>query len=356
VRDCHDERAAASSRTLRTRVRVEPSGQASAVELPARRLVARQVRHGGDPQSAGTQAGDEAEWIRHDFDLRVEGGTMSRTTLPMVSRSRSRSPLHVQRGAAAPAKPKPVDLNDIELPPEAARHNELGMEAYRAGDFEAAYRELKRPTRAWTRAPTSTRRDMVLASLRGSLVKLYEKTGELQHLCLARTELLRAPRDAADHLRRGHRPAGHPRDQGGGCGRSTRRSPAQASPRRAHCDGPPMQVERPHHAAPPRRSWRCRAHRPDRGRPALIVGATSLSVGGVLLGAMTYALFMRRASDDGIKALGAARDDAAGRPPHAGAAGARGLAGCYVGSYHRTTAPSPPASPAARSCCRASRR
>jgi hypothetical protein len=31
---------------------------------------------------------------------------------------------------------------------------------------------------------------MVLASLRTSLVKLYEKTGELRHLCLARKELL----------------------------------------------------------------------------------------------------------------------------------------------------------------------
>ena len=33
-------------------------------------------------------------------------------------------------------------------------------------------------------------RDMVLASLRTSLVKLYEKTGELRHLCLARKELV----------------------------------------------------------------------------------------------------------------------------------------------------------------------
>jgi hypothetical protein len=42
----------------------------------------------------------------------------------------------------------------------------------------------------------------------------------------------------------------------------------------------------------------------------------SVSVGGVLLGAMTYALFMRRASDDGLKALGRLDLDAAGRPSH----------------------------------------
>jgi nitrate reductase gamma subunit len=76
---------------------------------------------------------------------------------------------------------------------------------------------------------------------------------------------------------------------------------------------------------------------PDRGRPALIVGATTLSVGGVLLGAMTYALFMRRASDDGIKAIGAAvmmQPDALPTPEQ------RALADslAYVGRYHRTTA------------------
>ena len=91
---------------------------------------------------------------------------------------------------AAPAKPEPVDLNDIELPPEAARHNEDGMKAYEAGDFEAAYAAFKRSYASMDPRLDLHARDMILGSLRGSLGKLYEKTGDLQHLCLARTELV----------------------------------------------------------------------------------------------------------------------------------------------------------------------
>jgi hypothetical protein len=65
-----------------------------------------------------------------------------------------------------------------------------------------------------------------------------------------------------------------------------------------------MQVERPVHSDPAREDRGAAAAARIVAARRCIVGATSLSVGGVLLGAMTYALFMRRASDDGIKALG----------------------------------------------------
>lgn len=114
---------------------------------------------------------------------------MIRTCQAVVAALALATPINVD---AAPApKPAPVDLNDIVLPPESARHNALGMDAYRAEDYETAYRELKLAYEGLDVRADIDGRDMVLASLRTSLVRLYEKTGEFQHLCLARRELLR---------------------------------------------------------------------------------------------------------------------------------------------------------------------
>jgi hypothetical protein len=237
---------------------------------------------------------------------------------------------------AAPPRPEPVDLNGIELPSEAARHNKDGLKAYEAGDFKAAYAAFKRSYASMDPRIDLHARDMILGSLRGSLGKLYEETGDLQHLCLARTELVR-------HLETLLITFGEDTDLQDIPGikarlRQVNQKISQHRPRLGEptCDGPPMQVERP---APPPPSAKIVAlpRPPDRGRPALIVGATSLSIGGVLLGAMTYALFMRRASDDGIKAIGAAvmmQPDALPTPEQ------RALADslAYVGHYHRTTA------------------
>jgi len=246
-------------------------------------------------------------------------------------------PLHA---AAAPpsSTAKPVDLNDIRLPPEAKRLNKLGMDAYGAGDFETAYRELKLSYASMDPRADIDGRDMVLASLRSALVKLYEKTGELQHLCLARKELLL-------HLETLLVTFGEDTDLQDIPGirwrlrqiseKISRHSPRLGEPT---CNGPAIQIVR---TAPPPRPKPIIVPRPlplnDRGRPALIVGATSLSVGGVLLGAMTYALFMRRASDEGIKAIGAA---VTMQPDTLPTREQRALADSLaeVGRYHRTTA------------------
>ena len=54
---------------------------------------------------------------------------------------------------AAPPRPEPVDLGEIEVPPEAARHNADGMKAYEAGDYEAAYAAFKRSHMSMVRIP-----------------------------------------------------------------------------------------------------------------------------------------------------------------------------------------------------------
>jgi hypothetical protein len=262
---------------------------------------------------------------------------MIRTLQAMAVALALAAPIHVA-AAPAPAKPKPVDLNDIVLPPESARHNKLGMDAYRAEDYETAYRELKLAYEGLDAHADIDGRDMVLASLRTSLVRLYEKTGELKHLCLARTELLR-------HLESLLLTYGEDTDLQDVPGIKRRlrqiKGKIAAHPPRMDepgCDGPVVRLERP--SPPPRASSAPPPPPPnlrDRGRPALIIGATSLSFGGLFLGAMTYALLMRRASDDGIKALGAAAAmNADGLHTREQRALADTLA--EVGSYHRTVA------------------
>jgi len=245
-------------------------------------------------------------------------------------------PLHA---AAAPpsSTAKPVDLNDIRLPPEAKRLNELGMDAYRAGDFETAYRELKRSYASMDPRADIDARDMVLASLRSALVKLYEKTGDLRHLCLARTELLL-------HLEALLVTFGEDTDLPDIPGirwrlrqineKITRHPPRLGEPT---CDGPALRNER---AAPPRTrtvTLPPPPPLPDRGRPAIIVGATTLGAGGLLVGAMTYALLMRRANNDGLHALATS---ASSQPEGLLTREQRTLADSLLqaGSYHRTSA------------------
>jgi len=239
--------------------------------------------------------------------------------------------------AASSSKPEPVDLGEIVLPTEAAKHNADGMKAYEAGDYEAAYAAFKRAYVSMDPRVDLHARDMVLGSLRGSLGKLYEKTGELESLCRARGELLR-------HLETLLMTFGEDTDLQDipGIKARLRHVNQKISRHTPHlgehtCDGP-LQLERPAPPAATKTVFRPRPPpRSDRGRPALIVGATSLSIGGVLLGAMTYALFMRRASYDGIEALGAA---AMMRPDVLPTAEERALTDslAYVGRYHRTTA------------------
>ena len=237
-----------------------------------------------------------------------------------------------------PADQEPVYLNDIKLPPEAARHNELGMAAYQAGDYETAYRELKLAYAAMQPRDDIDARDMVLASLRTSLVKLYERTGELGHLCLARAELLR-------HLETLLITFGEETDLQDIPGIKWRLRQIQQKidghpPRLGEesCDGSAtLQLERP---VPPRP--RVVVSRPapppqERGRPARIVGATTVSVGGVLLGAMTYALLIRRASNEALEALA---DTASMQQDGLLTREQRSVADSllHVGSYHRTAA------------------
>jgi hypothetical protein len=180
-------------------------------------------------------------------------------------------------------------------------------------------------------------RDMVLASLRTALVKLYEKTGELRHLCLARTELLQ-------HLEALLVTFGEDTDLPDIPGirwrlrqineKITRHPPRLGEPT---CEGPAIQVER---AAPPRTrtvTLPPPPPLPDRGRPATIVGATTLGVGGLLLGAMTYALLMRRANKDGLDLLATS---ASMQPEGLLTREQRTLADSLLqaGSYHRTAA------------------
>lgn len=246
------------------------------------------------------------------------------------------APIHAV-AAPGPAKPEPVDLNDIVLPPESARHNKLGMDAYRAGDYETAYRELKLAYAGLDARADIDGRDMVLASLRASLVKLYEKTGELRHLCLARKELVL-------HLESLLLTFGEDTDLQDipGIKRRLRQinEKIAAHPPRLDepgCDGPRLTSER---SVPPRPQIVAAPPSPpprDWGRPARIVGAVSVSAGGVLLGAMTYALLMRRTSDEGLKALA---DAAETQPGGLLTREQRSVADSLLqtGSYHRTAA------------------
>jgi hypothetical protein len=178
---------------------------------------------------------------------------------------------------------------------------------------------------------------MVLASLRTSLVRLYEKSGELKHLCLARRELVL-------HLESLLLTFGEDTDLQDipGIKRRLRQigDKIKAHPPRMGepgCDGPVNHGERP---VPPRPQIVAGSPVPtpqDRGRPARIIGAVSVSVSGVLLGAMTYALLMRRASDEGLKALA---DAAEWQPGGLLSREQRVVADSLLqtGSYHRTAA------------------
>jgi serine/threonine protein kinase len=70
VQRCDDDAGGGRLSTLRARIRVEPSGEASAVELMDGASIAVCVTKA--VRSRRYQAGDEAEWIRHDFEFESE--------------------------------------------------------------------------------------------------------------------------------------------------------------------------------------------------------------------------------------------------------------------------------------------
>jgi predicted Ser/Thr protein kinase len=70
VQRCDDDAGGGRLSTLRARIRVEPSGEASSVELMDGASIAVCVTKA--VRSRRYQAGDEAEWIRHDFVFESE--------------------------------------------------------------------------------------------------------------------------------------------------------------------------------------------------------------------------------------------------------------------------------------------
>lgn len=233
---------------------------------------------------------------------------------------------------AAPAAPAASPL-----PPEASAHNERGMALYADGDLEGAYAEL---AQAYAAMPDAKKydvgRDTVLASMRAALLDLYDKTGEARHLCRARdllvthleALLLAFGEDTTiedvpgtvwrieqiDARLREHVPKpGEPLE------------PCSRGPMRVSALRPAPAVPL---AAPPQPQR-------DGSRPWTIAGGLTLGLGGALLGAMTYALFMRRASYlaiDRLDVLAEARGEAT--PAELAAAAAYSEAG----QRHRTVA------------------
>jgi len=261
----------------------------------------------------------------------------------MIPRHHVLLPLVLTLASPMPATASPptslpsTDVSNVKLAPEAAQHNDLGMQAYRSGNYEAAYREFALAYASMDPRADLDGRDMVLASLRSALVKQYEKTGELKHLCIARTELVR-------HLESLLVTFGEDSDLEDIPGikwrlrqladKIGRHMPRLGEPT---CDRPHPQNDRPiPQRRPPLPSTPLPAPR-ERVQRATIVGASALSVGGLLLGAMTYALLMRRASNDGLLALDAA---AAMQPEGLLTREQRALADSLVhtGTYHRTAA------------------
>lgn len=223
------------------------------------------------------------------------------------------------------------------LPPSAAAHNERGMELYAQDDLEGAYAEL---ARAYAAMPDAKKfdvgRDTVLASMRAALLDLYEKTGEARHLCRARSLLVTHLEalllafgedttiedvpgtiwriEQVEARLRAHAPK--PGESSTPCSEAPARTPARKT----------APAPRP---TPPTRPAR------DQVRPWTIAGGVTLGLGGALLGAMTYALFMRRASYVAIRqldALAEARGEATTTELAAAAAYTE------VGERHRTLA------------------
>lgn len=197
------------------------------------------------------------------------------------------------------------------LPSEAAAHNERGMALYERGELEAAFAEL---SLAYAAMPDARRfdvgRDIVLASMRAALLDLYDQTGDARHLCRARDMLLlhlealleafgedttiedvpgtrwrlQQIREAlAQHV---PKPGESPDPCGKGPSRASMPARVFAPTPAAVPDPPRLQESAP-------------------GRPWTIAGGAALGLGGALLGAMTYGLFMRRANFVAIRELDA---------------------------------------------------
>lgn len=194
------------------------------------------------------------------------------------------------------------DESATPWPKDAAELDREGQRLFDAGDFAGAYAAQARAYGSLVDVRLHlTARDEVLGAMRGAQLKLYEQTGELMHLCVARADQLR-------HLEALVREFGEDSelpDIGGTRWRLEQLSEkiARHPPRLGEpdCDGIVPRVDRP---APPR---------PDRGprppapppqpRLVIVLGATSVSVGGLLLGAMTYALLEQRGAAADIAAL-----------------------------------------------------
>lgn len=204
------------------------------------------------------------------------------------------------------------------LPTEAAEHNERGMALYAEGDLEQAYAEL---ALAYAAMPDARRydvgRDIVLGSMRAALLDLYDKTGEARHLCRARDILV-------VHLEALLLAFGETTTIEDVPGTIWRIEQVEARlrehPQKPHepakpCTKEPARVRRPQ-TTPPVIAASAPAPRPrDTGWPWTIAGGVALGLGGALLGAMSYALVMRRASFVEIRQFDAlARDRGSATP------------------------------------------
>lgn len=198
--------------------------------------------------------------------------------------------------------------------PEALELNARGSELSLAHDYQAAYDAYYA---AYKAMPDPIRyhraRDWVFGSMRSSLISLYETTGEVKYLCQVRQILLEHWEELIDAF---GEDAQIPDEPG-----IRRRLKEVEADMRAHVPkpgekecvlpalsrtpGPKQVIVRP---APVEAPKPAPAPRSPRSRGLLAGGATSLAVGGVLLGVMTYALVARRTAYEGLRGLDGATE------------------------------------------------
>lgn len=212
--------------------------------------------------------------------------------------------------AAGPAR---AGEEPMTWSPEALELNAKGSELSLAHDYQAAYDAYYA---AYKAMPDPIRyhraRDWVFGSMRSSLISLYETTGEVKYLCQVKRILLEHWEELI--LAFGE-DAKIPDEPG-----IRRRLKEVEADMRAHVPKPgekecvlptiartpapkqvivrvPVEVPKP-----------VPAPRSPRSRGLLAGGATSLAVGGALLGFMTYALVARRTAYEGLRELDTATE------------------------------------------------